>query len=314
MTSKVAVPFGVVPGKAVLMKCSRAILAMVAVVIAGCSAADEAGTVTDENGEGGQSGGSGFEGGNGGQVPVNTGGSLAGSSGSMGSGGQAGTGGQRDAGTNTTPDAGVVRDAGSEPTTGRIAIVAAGYAGRRIVSFDLGATWVGDQTLGGGGDDQFLLRGAAVGAGRLVVVGWKFLSSTDGLKWTEHKNPHGQWQGGVAWGNGMFIAAGGLGQAAKSLDGVTWTRIANAGGSHLRRVTFANGEFWTSGDSGSPVYRTKDGVGSWNGGGNYPGDVNQVDEVIVRTNGGQIQVSTNKGASFKNVHGSLVDVAVGRIP
>jgi hypothetical protein len=290
------------------MKFSSALLAVCAFGLVGCSAADEPGMVTEDNGEGGQSGSGSLEGGNGGQVVSNVGGAA----GSIASGGSAGS--PRDAGVSNAPDAGTSVDAGSEPTTGRIAIVAAGYAGRRIVSFDLGATWVGDQTLGGGGDDQFLLRGAAVGAGRLVVVGWKFLSSTDGLKWTEHKNPHGQWQGGVAWGNGMFIAAGGLGQAAKSLDGITWKQIANAGGSHLRRVTFANGEFWTSGDPGSPVYHTKDGVGNWIGGGNYPGDVNQVDDIIVRDSGGQIQVSTNKGASFKNVHGGLVDVAIGRIP
>lgn len=290
------------------MKCSRAFFSVVALVVSGCGAADELGMANDDNAPGGQSGNGMQEGGGDGE---GGGGGVAASNGD--NAGSAGA--PQDAGLPTNQDAGTVGDAGaSEPQTGRIAIVAAGYAGRRIVSFDLGATWVGEQTLGGGGDDQYLLRGAAVGAGRLVVVGWKFLSSTDGLKWTEHKNPHGQWQGGVAWGNGMFIAAGGLGQAAKSLDGVTWTRIANAGGSHLRRVTFANGEFWTSGDPGSPVYHTKDGVGNWIPGGNYPGDVNQVDNVVVRNNGGQIQVSTNNGATFKNVRGSLVDVAIGRIP
>lgn len=290
------------------MKCSHAMFAVVAVVLSGCGTADEQGTVNDDDAAGGQSG-SGFdqEGGNGGE-----GSGTRGGNGGQSNGGAAGM--VPDAGVPIGQDAGSAGDAGaSEPQTGRIVIVAVGYAGRRIVSFDLGATWVGEQTLGGGGDDQYLLRGAAVGAGRLVVVGWKFLSSTDGLKWTEHKNPHGQWQGGVAWGNGMFIAAGGLGQAAKSLDGITWTRIANAGGSHLRRVTFANGEFWTNGDSGA-VYHTKDGVGNWINGGTYPGDVNRVDDVIVRDSGGQIQVSTNAGATFKKVRASLVDVAIGRIP
>jgi hypothetical protein len=198
-------------------------------------------------------------------------------------------------------------DAGADDApTGPVAIVAVGYAGRRVVSLDLGKTWIGDQKLGGGGDDQFLLRDGTVAKGRFVAVGWKILSSTDGLKWTEHTNPHGQWHGGVAFGNGIFLAVGGLGQASKSSDGVNWQRAANAGNSHIRRVVFDGTKFWASGDSGT-VYSTTNGV-AWTTGGNFPPVNDTAGNVQVRMTGAGLMISTDGGKTFKvGISGGGID-------
>lgn len=189
-------------------------------------------------------------------------------------------------------------DAGTDAApNGPVAIVAVGYAGRRVVSLDLGKTWIGDQKLGGGGDDEFLLRDGTAAKGRIVAVGWKILSSTDGLKWTEHKNPHGQWHGGIAYGNGIFVAVGGLGQASKSTDGVNWQRAANAGNSHIRRVVFDGTKFWASGDSGT-VYSTTNGV-AWTTGGNFPPVNDTAGVTQVRVTGAGLMVSADGGKTFK---------------
>jgi len=212
----------------------------------------------------------------------------------------AGAGGQ--GGTPNT----MVADAGTDVANGPVAIVAVGYAGRRVVSLDLGKTWIGDQKLGGGGDDQFLLRDGTAAKGRMVAVGWKILSSTDGLKWTEHKNPHGQWHGGVAYGNGIFLAAGGFGQASKSTDGVNWTRAANAGNSHIRRVVFDGTKFWATGDSGT-VYSTTNGT-TWTPGGSFPNIDDKAGNVHVRKTGAGILISTDGGKTFKaGVTGGGID-------
>lgn len=143
----------------------------------------------------------------------------------------------------------VLPDAGTPK--GTPTFVAVGYAGRRIRSVDLGKTWTDDQRLGGGGDDQFLLRGVGFGAGRFVAAGWKILSSPDGKTWTEHKNPNNQWLGGVKWGNNRFGAAGGFGYSAYSTDGITWTAAKGRGTEAARSVAFGAGKFMAATDNGN---------------------------------------------------------------
>lgn len=227
--------------------------------------------------------------------PAGSGGASTAGAGEAGAGGTAGStpagagaagATHADAGTDVTPP---------QPQDGVATIVAVGYAGRRTVSRDMGKTWEPVQVLGGGGDDQFLLRDAAFGAGRVVALGWKFLTSPDGVTWTEVKNPHGQWQGGVVWGNGMFISSGGLGRSAKSLDGVNWTTIANAGNTHIRKMSFHDGEFWATGDSGT-VYHTADGVGAWKVGGTFPAKEPVAGDLRARLGSNGVEVSLAGGA------------------
>ncbi len=274
---------------------------------------DAGGTGADapDNG-GGQSGlggaaGEEASGGTGGTAGANTGGAESGGAGGVGGNPRGGAGGAVNTGGGGTPGA------GGMVAPGAIAIVAVGYSGRRVVSLDLGKTWIGDQKLGGSGDDEYLLRDGTAAKGRMVAVGWKFLSSTDGKVWTEHKNPHGQWQGGVAFGNGIFLASGGLGNSARSTDGVTWEKAANAGNQHIRRVVFDGTKFWANGDSGT-VYSTTDGR-AWTTGGSFPAINDSVGNVQVKMGGAGFLISEDGGKTWRPGvgGGGLAGVGVGAL-
>jgi hypothetical protein len=182
---------------------------------------------------------------------------AAGTGGAAG-GATGGTSGQTtgDAGSTTTHDAGAP-DGRSPPLDaaipppGKPVFVAVGYAGRRVRSLDLGKTWVDDQTLGGGGDDEFLLRAVEWGNGVFVAAGWKIVTSPDGKTWTERKNPQNQWLGGIKYGKSRFGAAGGYGYAAYSLDGLAWTAGSDRQGDAARSVAFGNDTWIAATDSGT---------------------------------------------------------------
>ena len=159
-------------------------------------------------------------------------------------------GGSFDAGTDV--DAGVV-DAG----TAQPVFVVVGYAGVRRRSTDLGLTWSAPQTLGADGDNEFLLRAVTSGNGLFVAVGWKVLTSPDGLTWTERMNAQQQWLGGIQYHQGTFAAVGGYGYSAWSSDGLSWTagtfrnaqaaRTLAVGGNLLMAAT-DEGTWWRSSD------------------------------------------------------------------
>ena len=205
---------------------------------------DDDGIATGGDG-GSQSASGGISGGAGGRGGAAINAADAGAGGLVGSGGASGGAAGADAGVGGA----MVPDAG--PPGGTPTFVAVGYAGRRIRSTDLGKTWTDDQRLGGGGDDQFLLRGIGYGAGRFVAAGWKILSSPDGKTWTEHKNPNNQWLGGVKWGNNRFGAAGGFGYSAYSNDGVTWTAGKSRASEAARSLAFGDGKFMAATDAGN---------------------------------------------------------------
>jgi hypothetical protein len=158
----------------------------------------------------------------------------------------------------TPPDAPRV-DAGG---TRKPLFVAVGYSGLRVVSRDLGLTWQDMTTSGGGGDDEHLLRSVTVGEGLIVATGWKIWTSRDGKAWAERMNASGQWLGGVRYGNNLFVAAGGYGQAAFSSDGITWQKAdSRAGNEPARSVAFGGGLFMAATDQKN-WWQTSDGK-SW---------------------------------------------------
>jgi hypothetical protein len=218
-------------------------------------------SVPSETMQGGSGGGAAFVGDTGGSsASSNTGGSGGQRSSSGGTGGNvAGMGGQ--GGQRSSPDAGAggmpFADAGTP--VGTPTFVAVGYAGRRIRSVDLGKTWIDDQKLGGGGDDQYLLRGVEFGNGRFVAVGWKILTSPDGKTWIEQKNPQNQWLQGIKWGNGIFAATGGYGYAAYSRDGVSWMNGKARADEAARSLAFGMGKFVTATDNGN-WWSSTDGI------------------------------------------------------
>jgi hypothetical protein len=156
-----------------------------------------------------------------------------------------GPGTSRDA---STPDA-----ATNPPTKGTPVFVAVGYAGRRVRSTDLGLTWTDDTTLGGGGDDQYLLRAVTFGKGVFVATGWKILTSPDGRAgtWTDHTMPSQQWLGGVQFGNNRFVATGGYGFSANSTDGLSWSPAGSLQTQASRSLAFGEGKFVSATDAGN---------------------------------------------------------------
>lgn len=149
-------------------------------------------------------------------------------------------GGPADAQVAQVPDTGTV-----DPTKRSPIFVAVGYLGVRVISRDLGKTWVNLVTSGSGppADDNNLLRGVAIANGLVVAAGWKIWTSPDGVNWTERMNPSGQWTGGLQYGNSLFVGAGGSGTSIYSSDGISWNAGKDRKGEAARTVAFGNGMF-----------------------------------------------------------------------
>ena len=149
-----------------------------------------------------------------------------------------------------------VPPAGSTPT-----FAAAGYSGVRIVSRDLGRTWVDRQVQGGGGDDPNLLRGIGCGNGLCIAgggsagsTGWLSITS-DGKTWRRFDLGR-PGLSDMAFGNGIWVGVSGH-YAVRSADAMTWEigsdKNALSFGGILRRMTFAGGKFIAWGDGGKRV-------------------------------------------------------------
>jgi hypothetical protein len=224
--------------------------------------------------------------------------------------------------------------AGTIPT-----FVAVGYGGVRVRSLDLGKTWIDSQRLGGGGDDNYLLRTVAFGQGLFVALGWQLHTSPDGKSWTMRMKDAGQWMGGARFGDGRFVAAGGYGESTYSTDGLTWPQ----GGARLtdaaRSVAFGN-HLWVARADSNHWWQTSDGTSWMDLGGAHTDDVvfcgNQfVDamtctspvgrdggrvafgaDVWVGIRDGKIERSEDGGSTWKMVYtasDALEDVAFGDV-
>ncbi|EDY17544.1 conserved hypothetical protein [Chthoniobacter flavus Ellin428] len=139
--------------------------------------------------------------------------------------------------------------------------LAVGHQGARILSKD-GLTWE-KPTLGKDGE---VYRAAAFGNGRFAVVGTFggeniMASSADGAKWDTGKRDakYSHYFRGIAFGNGIFLAAGGdpttvgVGKpfVAVSKDGAAWDDNVPIDGKFiLRRLAFGKGIWVGVGDRG----------------------------------------------------------------
>lgn len=159
-----------------------------------------------------------------------------------------------------TPDTGVsMPDTGVPMSNKKGVFVAVGYAGVRMVSRDGGKTWGDVKTSGGGGDDSNLLRAVSFGNGLFVAVGSKIWTSADAVNWTERTNPAGQWMGGLEFGNGRFVAAGGVGKSIYSTNGTDWMAGKDRSSTeHVRSVAFGNGT-WLGADDAFVWWSTSNG-------------------------------------------------------
>jgi hypothetical protein len=176
-------------------------------------------------------------------------GSDAGSDAGVDSGADTGT----DAGSE---DTGVEDDAGqmdaAQPDGGGPRIwVGVGGNGRRVTSVD-GVTWSNEQTFGGA-DDSNLFRSVGYGAGTFVALGGGLNGllywSADGVAWNDVGDNVG-WFGGVAYGNGIFLAVGANGRYLTSNNGRNWGSGDVDFMQHFRAVAFGNGEFVLVGEEG----------------------------------------------------------------
>ena len=313
--------------------------------LAGCSS--ESGAPAAATQAGAASGGSLASGG----VTAIGGNALAGSAGVAGAtagasaGGMLGNAGAGGAGAVAGGSAGMAGLAGaggqggsSMQPSGKPTFVAVGYAGRRIRSVDGGMTWTDDQTLGGGGDDEFLLRAVGFGKGVFVALGWKILSSPDGKTWTEQPNPQHQWLGGVQFGGGSFLATGGYGYCASSGDGLTWQACKSIPNNEASRsLAFGAGKFVTATDPGNWFASSSGDAWTLVSGGHQSNQVAfcgglkeyaactgafnargraSAAGMTIRLKDGKLERSTND-VDFAPVAGSpnaLEDVAVGLVP
>ena len=212
----------------------------------------------------------------------------AGGAGSGGSGGSSGSGaggatpahdaGSADTGpSDTNPVDNGPADAGplhtETPAAGGVpTFVAVGYGGVRVRSLDLGKTWIDSQRLGGGGDDNYLFRTVAFGKGLFVALGWQLHTSPDGKTWTMRTKAAGQWMGGVRFGNGLFVAAGGYGQSTYSMDGLTWPQGGDRMTDPARSVAFGK-NLWVARADSNHWWQTSDGNAWTDLGGTHAADV-----------------------------------------
>lgn len=138
--------------------------------------------------------------------------------------------------------------------------VAAGGNGLRVHSEDLGSTW-----LDSVGYEAIHYRDVASGEGLVVAVGHTYNESPDvgviaitedGRAW-EQVVFAGDNLSRVAFGNGVFVAAGGNGRVSWSDDGMDWNDATQGEGDGS--VVFVNSEFVLS--NGGGVFRSGDGSG-----------------------------------------------------
>lgn len=138
--------------------------------------------------------------------------------------------------------------------------VSAGGNGLRVRSLDRGRTWQDDP-----GYQPIHYRDVAASAAFVVAVGHNYdttpnvgvvATTSDGTAWTERVHS-GEPFNKVAFGNGVFVAAGDTGRVARSPDGTTWTNITftTTGGAQL---IFTGTDFLIS--FGDAHFRSADGA------------------------------------------------------
>jgi hypothetical protein len=154
-------------------------------------------------------------------------------------------------------------DDSGDATTKTGVFVAVGYGGRRLRSLDDGKTWQDDQQLeANGGDDQENLRVVVWGDDQFVALGWRVMTSPDGMTWTDlGTTPLGNWIGGATYASSEFVGVGGYGLRDISTNAKTWTSesIDTTATHAYDGVAWGNvsgGMFVSANDSGARSYST----------------------------------------------------------
>ncbi len=95
----------------------------------------------------------------------------------------------------------------------------------------------------------------------MVVSSVPFLRAADPLEQWGQRTPPGTGYGlnAIAFGNGVFVAAGGNGATLVSPDGVNWTNSSPGNYGELQNVHFLNGEFNVVGNT-NRLLRSSNGV------------------------------------------------------
>lgn len=166
------------------------------------------------------------------------------------------------------------------PNPGPLPALVAGYGARRVSSLD-GEAWGNDvAAIDKGYDDWDNLRCSSGGGGYIVAAGggprhdiidgkddfgrgyWRVLVSADGIDWVDMRGP-GAWFGGIAYGNGLWVAGGGVGWWGHSKDLVHWVENPKhpTYNSAYRDLAFGNGMFIAVG--GGNRMMSRDGK-TWN--------------------------------------------------
>jgi hypothetical protein len=119
--------------------------------------------------------------------------------------------------------------------------------GRRVSSTaDYGLSFLQDDWSTLTAHTNALQRGACHGSAGFLAVGGSdqrnlWLSPT-GEAWLPVTDGPG-WIGDCAFGEGVYVAAGGGGVLARSADGLSWTQGGTSGGAHLRAIAYGDGVF-----------------------------------------------------------------------
>ena len=165
-----------------------------------------------------------------------------------------------------------------------------------------GTTWT-SRSVGAYGDNFF---GAAYGNDTFVVVGYTYsppmgvipintriFHSADGVEWTSINSSLHYILNAVTYGNGLFVAVGGLGVILTSPDGREWT-VRNSGiNAYLYDVTYSDGTFVAVGEAGTII--TSSNGKTWTSG--YSGLTEAYLHGVVYGNGTYVAVGNDIDSS-----------------
>ena len=131
-------------------------------------------------------------------------------------------------------------------------VLLVGDGGRRSLSEDYGLSWAVDSFTTTEAHTDALQRGVCWGPPGFLAVGGSsrrmtWLSPT-GHAWTPVDSGVG-WVGDCAYGEGVYVTAGGGGALARSADGLSWETGGDPGGEHIRAVAYGDGVFVAVGAS-----------------------------------------------------------------
>ena len=179
------------------------------------------------------------------------------------------------------------------------------WLGDRFVAFDDAPLWSldGQAWTRGTGSAVTHMRAIAAGAradgSRLAVAvgdGGRVSLTEDGTRWTTTAAVTSEGLGFVAFGDGVFVAAGGSGRTVASADGgATWVQGSTGGGTAAGLVWAGDAFFLGDGTS---VYRSHDGVGWTRVNAARPAPVAAVGAQVFGVVGTRLYVSTDGGFSW----------------